>query len=354
MQKFKNTALIALLILSSIVFVEVSAVGKTRAPEPPRIVVSLSNGSSQSTGSDPTISLPASLTAVVGQTLSFPVRAVDSAGSVAAVAATGLPVNASFDSNSGTLTFTPSSDQNGQTVAFTFTSGTSTATVLCQVVIATNTSAIAPPIISVPQGPVVVQTGSTGVFQVAGNSSAGGCVLTLSASPLPANATFDASSGTFGFSPATDQEAQDFYVTFTARDCANRSVEETVPVIVAAASPTTTPTGNISIPPAKIEFGKIAVGEVSPAVTITLLNLGSGDLNISSISLATSTEYNLIGPQFPLRLTPGASVQVEVAFQPQRTGDSSDKLTIISSDPKYSSVTVQLSGKAKAPPKVKQ
>lgn len=84
---------------------------------------------------------------------------------------------------------------------------------------------------------------------------------------------------------------------------------------------------NMSISPVPVSFGNVVVGEsVTQTLTITNLSSSAGILegNIGSLSAPFSVKSG----GGTLRLTPGASLSVELAFSPTVAGVSSQALTI--------------------------
>ncbi|MCB2230188.1 tandem-95 repeat protein [bacterium] len=154
-----------------------------------------------------------------GQQLQFTVSASDADGGFPALSAAPLPTNATFVDNlngTGTFTFNPDFTQAGTfDVTFSATDGTDTDGEL--VTITVN---------NVNQAPVLAAIGARSVdegqqlqFTVSA-SDADGTIPTVSAAPLPTNATFVDNldgTGTFTFNPDFTQ-AGTFDVTFTATD----------------------------------------------------------------------------------------------------------------------------------------
>src|SRR5262249_17381925 len=160
---------------------------------------------------------PGPETVHVGATLSFAVSASDEdAGDTVTLSASNLPQGASFNATrgnpaNGQFTFTPAVAQAGQkfNVGFTATDsqGASTSGSV-DVTVTSGTSRNIAPTISVP-GAQTVEAGST-LKLVVTASDPDGDSITLSASSVPSNASFDAGSGLFTFTPAPAQTGQVF------------------------------------------------------------------------------------------------------------------------------------------------
>jgi Glycosyl hydrolases family 39/Rib domain len=90
----------------------------------------------------------------------------------------------------------------------------------------------------------------------------------------------------------------------------------------------------VSLSPSTLSWTNIAVGQTSPAQNVTLTNLGSSSLTISSINAGSPYEVNSTTcPVSPAILAGGASCTIAVVFKPTAPGSSSDSLTVVDSDP---------------------
>ncbi|HYJ34094.1 MAG TPA: putative Ig domain-containing protein [Candidatus Binatia bacterium] len=175
-------------------------------------------------GSDqaPIVTAPATMSGTEGTLVTFTVSAADPDGqAITSLTASPLPTGATFTANaantSGTFSWTPATGQAG-TYDVTFTASnalTGSAT--------THLTITAP---TVDQAPVVTapanESGTEGTlltFTVTASDPDGQLITSLTASPLPAGATFTANalntSGTFNWTPSTGQ-AGTYDVTFTA------------------------------------------------------------------------------------------------------------------------------------------
>jgi Glycosyl hydrolases family 39 len=89
----------------------------------------------------------------------------------------------------------------------------------------------------------------------------------------------------------------------------------------------------VSLAPASLSWTNITVGQTSPPRNVTLTNLASSPLTISSISVGTSyTVSSTTCPVSPATLAGGASCTIAVAFKPASAGSDSDTLTVVDSD----------------------
>lgn len=188
-----------------------------------------------------------------------------------------------------------------------------------------------PPALNVPASITTAQGNALG-FDVFGTDLHGG-VVTLDACGLPENATFDATTGQFSFTPSTSQANQSFVVTFTATSCFGGTVTRTVTINVGA-SGSATPGGPFfttasnsfrATPGAEGTFNITATSPVAGcAVTVTASGLpagaafdaATGDLTFtptedqlgqSFTALFTATDCNDVTSTFalPINVTAG-------------------------------------------------
>ncbi|WP_298900828.1 choice-of-anchor D domain-containing protein [uncultured Psychroserpens sp.] len=89
-------------------------------------------------------------------------------------------------------------------------------------------------------------------------------------------------------------------------------------------------------------FAQTPVNSTSLPKTYYIRNEGTADLNVTSISLSTDTNFNLVGlPTLPFTLSPSDSpVSFEVEFAPiNPVGTKTDEVIILSNDPDTSEAT---------------
>ncbi|MBD3401735.1 tandem-95 repeat protein, partial [candidate division GN15 bacterium] len=172
-----------------------------------------------------------------GQLLEFTVTASDPDGTVQSLAATNLPTGASFTDNgdgTGDFSFTPDFTQSGvYNVTFTATDdGSATGSTIAEI---TVNQVNLPPVLD-PIGSQSGTEGSTLSFPVTA-SDPDGTFPSLSAAPLPANATLtDNGDGTglFEFTPDFNQSGV-YNITFTATDDSSATDQEVVQITITEA-----------------------------------------------------------------------------------------------------------------------
>lgn len=94
-----------------------------------------------------------------------------------------------------------------------------------------------------------------------------------------------------------------------------------------------------------LNFGTVAVGS-SSTQSVTVANVGSADLTVSSLGVSGSADFALGAgaPSTPFTVAAGGNESVPVRYTPSGTGSDAGTLTIGSNDPDESSVEVSLSG----------
>jgi hypothetical protein len=262
----------------------------------------------------PVLNLPGPQTVQVGNTLNITASASDpDAGDTVNLSAANLPANASFSPNpatgnpaTGQLTFTPSPAQAGQIYSVSFTAidnhGAAVSGSL-QITVTSSGAGNRPPVISVP-GAQTVQAGNTLMFTVSGSDPDSGDSVTLSASGVPANASFNQSSGNpangqFSFTPSAAQAGQTFTVTFIATDNHGASASGAVSITVTSGPPANRPPV-ISVPGPQI----IAVGRLL-TFTVTASDPDGDAVTLSAMSLPANSTFNPANGVF--RFTPSIS-----------------------------------------------
>jgi hypothetical protein len=295
----------------------------------------------------PIISVPGPQLTGVGQTLGFTVAAENPGGGPVTLSAAAAPANASFSPATGIFTFTPASNQVGQIYDVTFAAANQqglSSSAPVQITVVSSSNPLPGPIVSVPTSPFTVPVGGTVDFKVVGSSPIADCAVQLQAANLPANATFDASSGALSFTPAQDQQSDVFVALFTATDCNGHTAN--APVTIVALGPASATGGQVCSSVNKIAFGPTPIMGCCGASTMTVANTGSSPLTIKSATFADGSNFKLEGSAgLPAVLPPGGTIPLSISFMPEGAGTKEDTLSIATSDPRHPVVTIQLSGK---------
>lgn len=140
---------------------------------------------------------------------------------------------------------------------------------------------------------------------------------------------------TLGFTPSS-VGPQSATARITSNDAA-------MPAIVLRLAGTgVQPIRRLSVSPASLDFGRVAVGQSADQV-LTLTNTGNATLVIEQVTISDS-QFALQSPAFPLSLRPGAEVGAVIRFTPRAGGRQSALLTIRSNDSEQPTVTLPLSG----------
>ena len=274
----------------------------------------------------PVISVPGPQYVAPHQTLTFRVTATDPDGDAVTLSASNVPPHASFDSPSGTFTFTPTDDQVGMTFTVTFTATDSkgaqdSGNVDIHVVISSEQNG---PIISVPPSPRFINVNNIDQFIVTATPQAPNCNVTLGATNLPTGATFDPATGTFTFAPNASQIGMSFRITFSATDCANRRSVGIVDEIVFGPSGPQTSNPNVCVPVSDLVFTNGCA-----AVRVPVTNESDASLSIDDIRLSDGTHFSIAGaPSGAIVIPARASIAIDVSFDGDNTAAVADKIVI--------------------------
>jgi|GEM_PF-1500815 len=105
------------------------------------------------------------------------------------------------------------------------------------------------------------------------------------------------------------------------------------------------PVAAIEVTPLALNYGDVFIGSNS-ALSVTITNTGTADLDVSSIALGvgTSGDFAITSGPGSILLAPGANVTVQVTYSPSDEGTDSGTLVIESNDSDAPTVTVSLSG----------
>ena len=111
--------------------------------------------------------------------------------------------------------------------------------------------------------------------------------------------------------------------------------------ILLSGTATTAPFGQLTLSPASLNFGNVAVGGNS-TLTSTLTNSGQAAANISQVNV-TGSGFTVSGLTAPATLNPGNSVTLQVKYAPASAGAASGSVSILS-DAQGSPTALALSG----------
>jgi uncharacterized protein YjdB len=196
-----------------------------------------------------------------------------------------------------------------------------------------------------PLRPVTVAVGKNLPLSISFTPSATGNITIASDAPDSPVTVSLSVTGT-GFSvnglnpPVTLAAGQTvtFSVTFTPQSASNTSgnlaiasngSNETLNITLSGIGMARTGTaiGQLSMRPASLSLGNVAVG-TSAKLPVTLSAAGTS-VTVSSVNLSSS-EFMLSGTSFPATIAAGNSAQFTVIFTPQATGTASGKASFIS------------------------
>lgn len=98
---------------------------------------------------------------------------------------------------------------------------------------------------------------------------------------------------------------------------------------------------DITVSPLSFDFASVVVGSTSTD-QVTIMNDGSEDLNVTSVSTTGSSTFST--PGFSGLILSGNSVQVDVSFDPTTVQAEVGMLVVASDDPDEASVSIDLDG----------
>jgi len=251
-----------------------------------------------------------------GATLSFVVSAADPDGDILTYSASGgvgsaFPAGAAFDASTRTFTWTPDYGQSGNyVVLFTVTdSGAPQASAQAAVTITVG-DVNRPPVLA-PIGGRSVAEGGT-LWIVVSATDPDGSVLTFSVDALPAGATFDAATRTFGWTPGYSQAGL-YYVTFTVADggMPSLSVSERVAITV----------GNVNRPPLLNAIGgRTVIENQTLSFTVAGSDPDSDVLAYSATGLPNGASFDPYSRTFTWTPASGQAGSYPVRFTVTDTG----------------------------------
>src|SRR3989344_2306646 len=160
--------------------------------------------------------------------LNFQISATDADGDALTYSATSLPLGATFTAATRTFDWTPSRTQSGP-YAVTFTVTDSNLISTSETITITVDDVDRAPVLA-NIGNKVVNEGVNLNFRVTATDPNSDAII-LTATGLPAGATFNAATGTFDWTPGFTQSGV-YRVTFTATDSTALSTSETITITV--------------------------------------------------------------------------------------------------------------------------
>ncbi len=185
--------------------------------------------------------------------------------------------------------------------------------------------------------------------QVVTLSNTGGSPLAITGVSLgggnPFNFTQTNTCGTSLAAGATCSISVKFTPNSTGAKSAVLNVVDAVgtqTVALSGTGGTTTTPATVTLTPASLAFGNLAVWSVSPAQVVTMTNTGGSPLTISGISLGGSNPFNFTQTNTcGTSLAAGATCSISVKFTPNSTGAKSAVLNVVDA---VGTQTVALSG----------
>jgi hypothetical protein len=227
----------------------------------------------------PTFRAPGSLAAEAGEQLALVLGATDANGDAITYSAQNLPAGATFDAATGVFSWTPAA-ATSTTVTFAASDGrmSTKLDVAMNITAATNQAPVFTPL-----GSQTTAVGQMLTFTVKASDPEGKPVA-LSASNVPSNATFNASTGVFSWAPTPNRAGSWTTIKFAASDgvnTANQDVRIDITAAAANAAPVMNPVANVT-------------GTVGQPITFTVSATDAdGDaLTYSAGNLPTGATFN--------------------------------------------------------------
>ncbi|MDD4858853.1 MAG: putative Ig domain-containing protein [Dehalococcoidales bacterium] len=210
-----------------------------------------------------------------GQLLQFTVSATDANGNTLTYSATGLPAGATFNASTRTFSWTPATAGTYSNIAFQVSDGSLTDS---ETISITVTAANVAPILATIGGKSVT-AGQLLQFAISA-TDANGNTLTYSATGLPAGSTFNASTRTFSWTPASAGTYSN--ITFQVSD-GSLTDTETISITVNAA--------NVAPILATIGNKSVTSGQLLQ-FTVSATDANGGTLTYSATGLPAGADFN--------------------------------------------------------------
>src|SRR5580692_7174753 len=178
----------------------------------------------------------------------------------------------------------------------------------------------------------VTNSGTASVAISSGSASGTGFSITGLTTPLTLNAG-QSTSFTAKFSPTTAGSA--------SGSISIVSNAPSSPLSIALTGSGTATQPQLTINPASVTFGNVAVGS-SGTQTVTLTNAGTGTLTVTSAS-PSGTGFSMSGASMPMTINAGSSASFSAIFAPTSAGAATGSMSIVSNAP-GSPASIALSG----------
>ncbi|WP_190278917.1 beta strand repeat-containing protein [Dokdonella koreensis] len=198
-----------------------------------------------------------------------------------------------------------------------------------------------------------VAVGSTSPVQSVTLGNSGGAPLQVTALSAAA-APFAQSGGTCGAVPITIAAGASCTVGYTFAPTTAGPASQTLTVtanvpgggsIMLSGTGTQ---GSLTLAPASLDFGPVAIGSTSPVQSVTLGNSGGAPLQVTALGAAAAPFAQSGGTcgALPITIAAGASCTVGYTFAPAAAGPASQTLTVTANVPGGGSITLSGTGVA--------
>jgi len=219
------------------------------------------------------------------QNLSFTVTASDpDSGDTVTLSATGLPAGASFTPGTGAFSWTPTYEQSGtHDVTFTATDDGTPNLDDSETITITVNNVNRPPVLD-PIGDKSVNENEDLSFTVTASDPDSGDTVTLSATGLPAGASFIPATGAFNWTPTYEQSGT-HDVTFTATDDGTPNLDDSETITITV--------NNVNRPPVLDPIGDKSIDESQNlSFIVTASDPDAGDaVTLSAMGLPAGASF---------------------------------------------------------------
>jgi hypothetical protein len=288
--------------------------------------------SSQTTAKITVVSIPANSPPVIsaipdksvsaGNLLTFSVIATDPDGYSLTYSAANLPANATFSASNGTFNWLPLSNQIGSyNVTFTATDGQLSSQTTAKITVVSTPANNPPVIASIPDKSV--STGNLLTFSVTATDPYG-YALTYAANNLPANATFNTTTGAFSWVPSITQIGT-YNVILKVTD--HHLSSQTTAKITVVSTPANNPPVIASIPDKSVSTGNLLT------FPVTATDPYGYALTYSAANLPANATFNTATGAFswiPASSQTGTFNVVFTVTDGQLSSQTTAKITVVS------------------------
>ncbi|MFT4623294.1 MAG: hypothetical protein ACI8PZ_001950 [Myxococcota bacterium] len=109
------------------------------------------------------------------------------------------------------------------------------------------------------------------------------------------------------------------------------------------------PSPAVSVSPTYLDFGERSTRIPEPPLPFWVTNTGAAPLEVDRVELEFGDGFSMLTRVFEHALEPGASIEVEVGFEPTHPFVTDGRVLVVSDDPERPRVEVSLQGARRDP-----